>query len=80
MSRDCTFAATAIFHHAVTCRAVTVRTARFCRRRAANDKDNRRMDNELTAMDKNTAREPPEDDADTYALTREEPNRNRGAG
>jgi hypothetical protein len=38
------------------------------------------MDNELTAMDKNTAREPPEDDADTYALTREEPNRNRGAG
>jgi hypothetical protein len=34
----------------------------------------------LGAKDNNRTGHPPEDDADTYALTREEPNKNRGAG
>jgi hypothetical protein len=34
----------------------------------------------LGSKDKSRAEQPPEDDADTYALTREEPNKNRGAG
>lgn len=34
----------------------------------------------MGSKDKSGADQPPEDDADTYALTREEPNRTRGAG